>query len=92
MPATAASHLLRRLTVTTLSLEEHRGARRVYLGQADPTGDLVWDVLPVDVSHSGAGDVLHEAAAHPHLWRRGRKKESAESVFCTRGGVGGRGN
>lgn len=36
-------------------------------GQADATGDLVGDVLPVDVTHPGAGDVLHEAAAHPHL-------------------------
>lgn len=36
--------------------------------QADPTGDLVGDILPVDVTHPGARDVLHTPATHPHLW------------------------
>lgn len=39
-------------------------------GQADPAGNFVGDVLPVDVSYPGAGDVLHAATAHPDLQRR----------------------
>lgn len=39
-------------------------------GQADPTGNFVGDVLPVDVSYPGAGDVLHATTAHPDLQRR----------------------
>lgn len=46
------------------------GSRRDYLGKADSPRDLVGDVLPVDVSHPGAGDVLHNATTHPYLWRR----------------------
>lgn len=38
-----------------------------YLGQTDPAGDLVGDVLPVYVSYPGAGDVLHPPATHPDL-------------------------
>lgn len=36
-------------------------------GQADPAGNFVGDVLPVDVSYPGAGDVLHATTAHPDL-------------------------
>lgn len=39
-------------------------------GQADPAGDFVGDVLPVDVSYPGAGDVLHAPTAHPDLQPR----------------------
>lgn len=35
--------------------------------QADPAGNFVGDVLPVDVSYPGAGDVLHATTAHPDL-------------------------
>lgn len=38
-----------------------------YPGQADSSGDLVGYVLPVDMTHPGAGDVLHAAPTHPHL-------------------------
>lgn len=38
-----------------------------YPGQADSGRDLVGHILPVDVAHSGAGDVLHAAPTHPHL-------------------------
>ena len=38
-----------------------------YPGQADSSWDLIRNVLPVDVTHSGAGDVLHQTPAHPHL-------------------------
>lgn len=49
------------------------GARGTHPGQADPSRNLVGDVLPVDVSHARAGNVLHAAAAHPHL-QRGRER------------------
>lgn len=50
-----------------------------YLRQADPTGDFVGDVLPVDVSYPGAGGVLHAAATHPHLQRR-RERERERDI------------
>lgn len=53
--------------------EVNRGGVKDYLRQADPAGHLVGDVLPVDVSHPGAGDVFHPPAAHPHLPRDTKK-------------------
>lgn len=38
-----------------------------YPGQADSGGDFVGHILPVDMAHPGAGDVLHAAPTHPHL-------------------------
>lgn len=57
-----------------------------YPGQADPPGDLVGDVLPVDVSDPWAGNVLHPTAAHPHLQReelqvRGRHQMNRRELF-----------
>lgn len=42
---------------------------QTHLGQADPAGNFVGDVLPVDVSYPGAGDVLHATTTHPDLQR-----------------------
>lgn len=38
-----------------------------YPGQADSSRDLVGYILPVDMAHPGAGDVLHAAPTHPDL-------------------------
>lgn len=45
----------------------HPGKPPPYPGQADSSGNLVGDILPVDMAHPGAGDVLHAAPTHPHL-------------------------
>lgn len=55
---------------------KHRGVK-TYLRQADPTRDLVGDVLPIDVSYPGARDVLHPTATHPHLQRHSEMGESS---------------
>lgn len=53
------------------------GKPPAYPGQADSSGHLVGHVLPVDMAHPGAGDVLHAASTHPHLWVR-----SQRCYFC----------
>lgn len=50
-----------------------------YLCQADPSRDLVGDVLPIDVSYPGARDVLHATTTHPHLRRHREAEERAPS-------------
>ena len=50
-----------------------------YLRQADPTRDLVGNVLPIDVSYPGARDVLHPTTAHPHLQRHTEREEALSS-------------
>lgn len=49
------------------------GKTAAYPGQADSSRDLVRYILPVDMAHPGAGDVLHAASTHPHL--QGEKGE-----------------
>lgn len=54
--------------------------------QADPTGNFVGDVLPVDVSHPGARDVLHPTTTHPHLQKE-RERLSSDKDDLGRGGL-----
>lgn len=50
-----------------------RGGIKNYLCQADPSRDLVGDVLPVDVSYPRARDVLHPTTTHPYLQKNKRE-------------------
>lgn len=52
-----------------------------YLCQADPTRDLVGDVLPIDVSYPGAGDVLHPTTTHPNLQAHTDQESEKALVF-----------
>lgn len=45
----------------------NHSAVKNYLGQADPTRDLVRDIFPVYMSYPGTGDVFHPTATHPDL-------------------------
>lgn len=51
-----------------------------YLGQTDPTRDLVGDVFPVYMSYPGAGDVFHPTATHPDLQKHTHTNTSVD--FC----------
>lgn len=50
--------------------------------QTDSCWNLVRNIFPVDVTHSGARDVLHATPTHPH------SKGSLGSGFCNSGGIG----
>lgn len=49
------------------SLKKAQNVLGTHPSQADPAGNFIGDVLPVDVSYPGAGDVLHATTAHPDL-------------------------
>lgn len=46
-------------------------ASATYSCQADSCGNLVWNIFPVDMTNSRAGDVLHATSTHPYLWNSG---------------------
>ena len=50
-----------------------------YLGQTDPTRNLVGDVFPVYMSYPGAGDVFHPTTTHPDL-QKGTHTDTSGNV------------